>query len=114
MAESKHPPFDDGAADVEGDITTDMGSASIIAPASQEYWSPGSRLVSRSPTKASVRRSTARSSGLLLAAAILLLAALIAVGLWLVAVWARADDQGNELEATAALVDTRVRDGAFA
>lgn len=60
------------------------------------YWSPGARLVARSKTAPTVRRNTARSSGLLLAAAILLLAALIAVGLWMVAVWARADDDVGE------------------
>lgn len=116
MADSDHLT-DRTAARFDGDITTEMGGSAPNEPARSEYWSPGSRLVSRIATTPGVRRSTARSSGLLLAAAIVVLAVLIAVGLWLVAVWARADDNGDDSEATAVtpvtLVDASVGNGAF-
>lgn len=113
---------DGTAARFDGDLTTETGGSATSEPTRPDYWSPGSRLVSRSATKPTVRRSTARSSGLLLAAAIVLLAALIALGLWSVAVWARGNDQVDDSEATAvspitavdaSTIDASVGNGAF-
>lgn len=74
-----------------------------------EYWSPSARLGARTPTAPIVRQGATRKSGALLAVAILLLAALIAVGLWLAALWARSADEPTSVEdAVASLIVTRL------
>lgn len=92
--------------DDESDVTESSGkyAARTHVPAVDDgYWSPGARLVARRTTTPTVRRTGTGGSGILLALAILLLAALIAVGLWLAALWAQSNDDESPEETSAAI-----------